>query len=137
MKIINHILLLSLVLVMSCDDKVKNYSVIGTWDVYSKLPDETTWGEKDNTWEFNTDGSVLVFTDSNTLKVYYYFCKSENILRYSDQPIGDERCDCENQTNPPQSIIPFEVTFDGSDTMYWEVCIDNGDISEIIKFEKR
>ena len=124
MKIINQILLLSLILVMSCDDNNESFSIIGTWEMSYRSEGETNWNKTETTWKFNSDGSVI----ENNMKDYYYFCESENFLQFGSNRF-DETCECKTST----TISTFGITIDGSDTFYLNDCSDNFQSLKLVK----
>ena len=129
MKIISQILLLSLILVISCDkDSVsseeESFSVIGDWNVY--FNNTGSW-VLNNMYKIKNDGKIDIYSNGSFLvSWFYYYCEDSNIFQYGGFDF-DGNCDC---ISDPASQ---KVTTEGLTIFYWTTCSGN---SPHVKFVK-
>ena len=137
MKIISQILLLSLILVISCDkhsvssvDEEVSFSIVGTWNVERYTNDGgSNWYTLDDlggVYNFRSNGTYTTYntnvTDSDHTS-YYKLCESSNVIHLgittTDQSsTGD--CNCESPSNG--DYISYRFEREGLNTFFMLDC---------------
>ena len=136
MKIINKILLLSLIFVISCDKDSSevSFSIVGEWSYVSWTDDGgSNWMDIENggTYNFKSNGTYIhSSTVATDYTLYYELCESSNVIQTSGKSFNGN-CKCESPNTNDRTDYSYDT--EGSNTMIWLYCGD--DYSNIgIKF---